>query len=118
MDRIFIRDLSVRCVLGTDADERRERQDVVIGVVLHVDLSAAARSDRIEDTVDYREVKKRVVAVVESSAFGLLETLADRVAETCLAADPRVAAVEVTIDKPGALRFARSVAVEVTRNRG
>ena len=114
MDRIYIRDLALRCIIGVYPEERREKQDVIINIVLECDHSAAAKSDRIEDAVDYKGIKKEVIELVENSRFNLIETLADRIARQCLA-NPKVAQVTVTVDKPGALRFARSVAVEVTR---
>ena len=116
LDRIHVRDLRLRCVLGIYPEERREKQDITVNIVLYADLRAAGRSDRIEDTVDYKEVKKRVVAQVEGSSSFLIEHLAQRVAGLCLE-EPRGEAVRVTIDKPGALRFARSVAVEIFRKR-
>jgi len=116
MDRIYIRDLKLRCIIGIYPDERRERQDVVINVTLETDLAPAAASDRIEDAVDYKGLKKRIIALVEGSACQLIETLADRVAALALE-DQRVRRVTVTVDKPGALRFARSVAVELTREQ-
>ena len=116
LDRIHIRDLSLRCILGLYPDERREKQDITVNIVLYADLRSAGLSDGIEDTVDYKDVKKRVVALVEASSSFLIEHLAQRVAGLCLE-EPRVEAVRVSIDKPGALRFARSVAVEIFRKR-
>ncbi len=116
MDCILIRDLAARCVLGLNPEERREKQDVVISLSLSVDLRGPGTSDRFEDAVDYRAIKKRVLALVERSQFRLLEALAEAIARACLE-DPRVAEVRVTVDKPGALRFARSVAVELVRTR-
>ena len=113
-DRIHIRDLRVACVIGINPEERVEKQDVVINLTVHADLSRAARSDRIEDTVDYKKLKKDVLSAVKTSDYYLLERLAERVAEIALE-PPLVERVDVCIDKPGALRFARSVAVEVTR---
>ena len=115
-DRIHIRDLTLRCIIGIYPEERRERQDVVINLILETDLAPAAASDQIADTVDYKGLKKQIIALVEGSAFNLIETLADRIAALALA-DARVRRVTVTVDKPGALRFARSVAVEITRTR-
>ena len=117
MDRILIKDLLVRCILGLSAEERREKQDVLISVVLFVDLAAAGRSDRAEDTVDYRAVKKDVLAAADGSQYHLAEALAERVAEACLAYGS-VQRVQVTVEKPGALRFAHSVAVDIDRSRG
>jgi len=117
LDAIHLRDLHLRCIIGIFEDERRNLQDVLINITLHADLATAGRTDRIEDTVDYKAIKKRVVALVEASRFFLLEALAERIARTCLE-DPRVERVAVTVDKPGALRFARSVAVAIERERG
>lgn len=116
MDRIYIRDLALRCVIGVFPGERRRKQRVVLNIVLECDHRPAARSDRLEDAVDYKALKKKIRALVEASRFSLIETLAERVASLCLD-HPRVARATVTVDKPGALRFARSVAVEITRER-
>lgn len=116
MDRIYIRDLALRCVIGVFPEERRERQDVIINIVMECDHSQAALTDQLEQAVDYKAIKKQVVALVEKSRFQLLETLADRIANVCME-NAKVRKVTVTVDKPGALRFARSVAVEITRER-
>ncbi len=113
-DRIYIRDLHGRCIIGIFPDERENKQDVCINLVLHADLRKAGETDRIEDTVDYKAIKKKVLDRVEASSFFLVERLAAEVASICLE-DPRVRRVEVTVDKPGALRFARSVAVSIAR---
>ncbi len=116
MDRILIRDLTVRCIVGACDWERNEKQDVIINIVLETDLSKPAETDRLEDAADYQAIKKRVIALVENSSFQLIETLAENIAGICLD-DPAVERVQVTVDKPGALRFARSVAVEIVRER-
>lgn len=116
MDRILIRELAARCVLGLSPEERREKQDVLVSLALSADLREAGHSDHVEDAIDYRAVKKRVLALVERSQFRLLEALAEAIAGACLE-DDRIASVQVTVDKPGALRFARSVAVEIVRTR-
>ena len=115
-DKIHILDLLLRCVVGVTEDERREKQDVNINITLEADLSEGCRSDRIEDTVDYKTIKKNVIALVENSEFHLLERLAERIADVCLS-DPRVVRAQVFVEKPGALRFARSVGVEIVRER-
>lgn len=116
MDRILIRDLLVRCVIGVREDERREKQDVIMNLALSLDLRKAGTSDRIEDTLDYRALKKRIIALAEDSRFYLVEALAEAVAGICLE-DPRVSEARVTVEKPTALRFARSVGVEIIRGR-
>jgi len=117
LDKILIRDLGLRCVVGIYPEERREKQDVNINIALYVDLHTPGRTDRIEDTIDYKAIKKRIVTMVEASSYFLIERLAERIAELCLE-EPRVQKVLITVDKPGALRFARSVAVEIVRSRG
>lgn len=114
LDRIHIRDLSARCIVGIYPEERENLQEVILNVTLHADLRAAGRSDQIEDTVNYKVIKKNLLAMVESSQFFLVEKMAEECARICLA-DPRVRRADVSVDKPGALRFARSVAVEITR---
>jgi len=114
MDRILIRDLLLRCKIGVEEEERREKQDVLINIVLTADLRKPAQSDRFEDTVDYRAIKEKVIAVVEKSEFLLVEALAEHIAEICLES-PGVLEAQITVEKPSALRFARSVGVEITR---
>jgi dihydroneopterin aldolase/D-erythro-7,8-dihydroneopterin triphosphate epimerase len=116
LDRIHIRDLLLRCVVGVFDEERRDKQDVMINLTLWADLRAAGRTDRIEDTVDYKAIKKRVIALVEGSSFYLVERLAQAIAQECLA-DRRVRRVRVLVEKPSALRFARTVGVEIVREQ-
>ena len=117
MDRIFIRDLALRCIIGIYPEERREKQDVIINVEMHCDLRKAGESDDLADTVDYKAIKKAVLRLVEGSSFQLIEALAEHIARIALS-DEKVQQVVVSIDKPGALRFAKSSAVEITRARG
>ncbi len=116
-DRILIQDLLLRCIVGIHEWERRERQDVLVNIEMEADCFHAGSSDDITDAVDYRAVTKKVIAMVEASSFHLVEALAERIATICLE-DERVQAVRVRVEKPGALRFARSVGVEIERRRG
>ena len=115
-DKIYIRDLLVRCIIGVHDFERTDKQDVIINIVLHADLSKPCKTDCIDDSVNYSTVKKRVISLVEESSFFLIEKLADEIAAICLDYE-FVRKVKVTVDKPGALRFSRSVAVEITRKK-
>ena len=114
LDRIHIRDLLLRCIIGLYDWEREKKQDVLINITLYADLGTACRTDRIEDTVDYKAIKKRVVEMVESSSYMLVERLAQEIADICLE-HPRVQRVKVLVDKTGALRYARSVGIEIIR---
>ncbi len=116
MDRILIKDLLARCIIGANEAERHDRQNVIVNLVLWTDLSKGGKSDRIADTLDYRTVRNAVMDMVESSKFHLIEALAERIAEVCLA-EPRVQKVRVTVEKPSALRFGKSVGVEIERER-
>ncbi len=115
-DKIYVRDLQLRCIIGIFPEERKNRQDVVVNLLLEGPFSEAARTDSIEHTANYKTITKQIIELVEGSEFFLIETLAERISAVCLA-DPRVHRATVTLDKPGALRFARSVAVEITRSR-
>ncbi len=115
-DKIYIRDLSIRCIIGVNQDERTEKQDVIINVILFTDTRKAGQTDVLEDSVDYKTVKKAILSLVENSSFLLIEKLADEIAKVCLD-DSKVQRVHVTVDKPGVLRYTRSVAVEVVRTR-
>jgi dihydroneopterin aldolase/D-erythro-7,8-dihydroneopterin triphosphate epimerase len=116
MDKITIQDLALRCIIGLYPEEREKKQDVLINVVMGTDLRAAGKSDDLNDTVDYKTIKLEILDFVENSCFKLIESLAEGIADICLKA-ARVQNVTVRIDKPGALRFCKSVAVEVTRTR-
>jgi dihydroneopterin aldolase/D-erythro-7,8-dihydroneopterin triphosphate epimerase len=116
-DLIEIRGLLLRTIIGINPDERTNRQDVLIDLVLSVDTRPAARTDDIADAVNYRTLTKNVIAFVEASQFQLLETLTERVAALCLE-DRRVQKVKVTVCKPGAIRFANSVGITIERTQG
>jgi dihydroneopterin aldolase/D-erythro-7,8-dihydroneopterin triphosphate epimerase len=115
-DQIQIKDLLLRTIIGINEEERRNRQDLLINIVLHADTRAGGASDDIRDAANYRTITKRVIARVEQSEFYLVEKMAAEVAAICLE-DPRVDAVDVRVEKPGALRFARSVGVQIHRTR-
>ena len=114
-DKVHIKDLLLRTIIGINDEERRNKQDVLINITLHAD-HAAAVSDDIADVVNYRTIAKQTIRLVENSEFFLVEKMALEIADICLA-DPRVERAIVTVEKPGALRFARSVGVTVDRSR-
>jgi FolB domain-containing protein len=114
LDKIYITGLLVRCIIGVNDWERTQKQDVLINITLYTDLTRPSQTDRIEDTIDYKEIKKQIIAMVENSSFYLIERLAGGIAQTCLA-HSLIRAARIRIDKPGALRFAKSVGVEIFR---
>lgn len=116
MDRIFITALTTEAVIGIYDWERNVRQRLEIDLEMWTDLRAAAVSDAIEDTLNYKSVAKRVLAFVEASSYRLVEALAGEIARIVLE-EFGVARVRVTVHKPGAIRHSRDVGVVVERAR-
>lgn len=116
MDQIHIKDLLLRGIVGIKPDERINRQDLLINLTLFADLQKPGQSDNIDDAVNYRTITKQIIQLVEESQFFLVEKLASEIAQICLA-DERVKRALVTVEKPGALRFARSVGVTIDQVR-
>jgi D-erythro-7,8-dihydroneopterin triphosphate epimerase len=116
LDRIQIADLVVSGIIGINPDERVNKQDVRINATLWVDTRLAAVSDDIADAVNYRTITKTIIGHIEQGEPMLVERLVSEIADICLY-DERVQQVEVTVEKPGALRHARSVGITITRSR-
>src|SRR5664279_5465246 len=108
MDSVFIEDLRIDTVIGIYDWERQIRQTVALDVEMTFDNRKPAASDRIEDTLDYKAVSKRLIAFVESSHCELVETLAERCVEIIMA-DFGVAWVRLKLSKPGAVTGAKAV---------
>ncbi|MEQ3551996.1 dihydroneopterin aldolase [Pseudonocardia nematodicida] len=118
-DRIELSGLRVRGHHGVFAHEKRDGQEFVVDLVVHADLSAAAASDDLADTLDYGVLAQRAAAILGGPSHDLIESVAGAVADDVLAADERVREVEVTLHKPSApipLTFA-DVAVVIRRGR-
>ena len=119
-DRIELRGLRVLGIHGVLPEEKQRAQPFEIDLDLWVDLSPAAASDRLVDTVDYAEVTARASAVVAGpSSFELLEAMAGAIATSTLAADPRILAVTVGVRKlqPPLPADVDTVGVRLTRHR-
>lgn len=114
MDQVFITDLVARGIIGINNWEREKPQEIRINITLFADLSQAGESDNINDSVNYRTVAKKVLAHAESAKKYTVEALASDLAKICLEM-PRVQKVRVRVEKPGAIRFAHSVGVEIER---
>jgi dihydroneopterin aldolase len=116
LDTIFIRALKTEAIIGIFAWERQVKQTVILDIEISADIRKAARSDAIDDTLNYKRVAKRVLAFIESSQFHLVETLAEHIAMLILE-EFGVAGVSITLSKPGALRGSRDVGVMLKRGR-
>jgi dihydroneopterin aldolase len=119
LDRLSISGIEVVGHHGVFDFERRDGQPFVVDLVLGLDTRAAAASDDLADTVDYGALTLRVKQAVESDPVALVETVAQRVADVCLA-DDRVGWAEVTLHKPQAPIEATfdDVALTIHRSRG
>lgn len=117
LDQIHIKDLLISGILGINPDERINPQDILVNATMWADTRTAARSDDIDDAVNYRTITKRLIAHIERGEPMLVERLVAELVDICFDSDDRVAAVEMTVEKPGALRHARSVGITIHRTR-
>ncbi|KAF0112302.1 MAG: dihydroneopterin aldolase [Chloroflexi bacterium] len=116
MDKIFITDLLIRGVIGISEREREQPQDILVNIAISTDITLAGKTDNVEDSINYRTVAKKVLAHTESIKRYTVEALAEDIAVLCLA-EPKAISVVVKVEKPGAVRFSRSVGVEIERNK-
>ncbi|HEX5340757.1 MAG TPA: dihydroneopterin aldolase [Gammaproteobacteria bacterium] len=114
MDIVFIRELRIDTVVGIYDWERRIRQTVIFDLDMGSDIKRAAASDKIEDTLDYKSVAKRIIQYVGEQEFQLVETLAENVAGIVLK-EFGVQWVKVTLHKPGAVSGSKSVGIIIER---
>lgn len=113
-DRILIRKLLVRGIIGLNDWEREVAQDIVISLDIRIDARRAGITDDMRDSLNYRTVAKDVIAYAESSAHYLVEALATGIARIVVV-EHGAERVKVRVEKPGALRFAESVGIEIER---
>jgi FolB domain-containing protein len=113
---IRIKNLTLKTIIGVNSWERQKAQEVVINIEIEFDGERAGETDALEETIDYKKIKQKVLAYVESSRCLLLESLARRVMNILLE-DSRVLRATVEVDKPKALRFADSVSVVCVSDR-
>lgn len=116
MDKVIIKNLLARGIIGVNDWERNKAQNILINITLFTDTHRAAETDHINDCVDYSKMAKKVMAHAESVQRLTVEALANDLAKLCLE-DANVHKVIVRVEKPGAVRFAESVGVEVERSR-
>jgi dihydroneopterin aldolase len=114
MDIVFIEDLRIDTVIGIYDWERRVRQTLSFDIEMAFDNTKPAATDDIADTLNYKEVSRRLVDYVSASSFGLVETLAERCV-TIVREEFGVSWVRLKLSKPGAVRSAKSVGVQIER---
>ncbi len=116
MDKIIIKNLLVRGIIGVYEQERQQSQDILINLTLYIDTRIAAQSDNILDCLNYRTIADRVKILAESAHRFTVEALTNDIAEMCLA-EKRVQKVLVRVEKPEAISYLDSVGVEIKRCR-
>lgn len=116
MDKIIIKDLSARGIIGVSLDEREQSQEIIINVTLFLNTSKAGLSDDIADTVSYSTLARKIRTLAETAQRFTVEALAEDIAKICLDAD-LVQKVMVRVEKPRAIRFAAAAGVEIERGK-
>ena len=114
MDRVIIKDLVARGIIGVNDWERKTPQEILINLEIFADLKKAGASDELADTVNYSSTAKKILAYAETAQRLTVEALATDIARICLDI-PNVLKVKVRVEKPGAVRFTGSVGVEIER---
>lgn len=117
MDKILIKNLLLRGIIGINPEERVKKQDILINVVMWASIAQAAATDDIQYAVNYKSITKRIIEHVEASQDYLVEKLVTDIARLIFEENTAVQKVQVRVEKPGALRFAESVGIEIERTR-
>jgi FolB domain-containing protein len=115
MDKVIIKDLVARGIIGLNDWEREKPQEMIINIVIFTDIRKAAETDDIQYSVNYRTIAKKAQAHAETAARLTVEALAEDIAKLCLE-DPNAKKAQVRVEKPGAVRFSKSVGVEIERS--
>ena len=118
LDRILIKDLEVMGIIGINPSERVEPQMILINATLRMDTRPAAESDVIDDAANYRTLTKAMIRHIQEGEPQLVERLAQELVAVCFAVEPRIQEVELTVEKPGAVQYSRSVGITICRARG
>jgi FolB domain-containing protein len=116
MDQVFISNLIARGIIGLNNWEREKHQEILINIILFGDLSQAGKNDDIKDGINYSTVAKKVLAHAEPAQRLTVEALAADLVHLCLD-EPGVQRGRIRVEKPGAVRFSRSVGVEIEREK-
>lgn len=115
MDKVIIKNLVARGIIGLNDWEREKPQEILINIVVYTDIRQAAETDDVKYSVNYRTLAKKAQHHAETAERLTVEALAEDIAGLCLA-EPNVEKVVVRVEKPGAVRFSESVGVEIERS--
>ena len=113
-DKIYLEGLAVKCKIGIFDWERKIKQKIVIDLEISTDIRKAAKNDSIKDTIDYKRIAKHAITFITESEYYLIETLAERLAESILK-DFGLKQIRLRVSKPGAIRGSKNVGIEILR---
>lgn len=116
MDKVIIKNLIARGIIGVNDWERKKPQEIKINLILYGDLRKAGDTDEVEDSINYRTVAKKAQHLAETCERLTVEALAADIMKICLDIK-EVQRAKVRVEKPGAVRFAESVGVELDRSK-
>ena len=118
MSIIRIKDLSLRTFIGFKPHEKKYKQDILVNIEIEVDSRKSEKSDSFKerDFFDYRNLSKSLIQLIEESKYDLLEALVKRVLDEIML-NNLVKRAKVEIEKPNALRYSRSVSIEISQER-
>ena len=114
VDIIFLRGLQIETIIGIYDWERKTKQKVVLDLEMATDIRAAAKTDAIEQTIDYKAVSKRLITFIERSEFLLVETLAENITKIVID-EFDVPWIKLVVNKKGAIRGATDVGIIIER---
>lgn len=114
MDTIFIHGLQCECVVGVWEWEKKITQTLVLDIDLATDITKAAQSDELQDTLDYKKISDRVIEYAQANTFDLIETLIEHLAQLILT-EFAVPWVRIKLDKGGAVKNVNHVGVVIER---
>lgn len=117
LDRTFIKNLLVRGIIGINPEERVNQQDIVVNVTMWADTRQAGATDDVAYAVNYKTAAKAIIAHIQEQEPLLVERLAADLARICMETSDLIQAVEMSVEKPGAVRFSESVGVSIFRTR-
>lgn len=116
-DIIFIQGLRVQTIVGIYEWEKQFKQPLIFDLELATNLKSAAESDKIEDTVDYKQISDEIIEMVEGNQFELLETIGESICAHILKKHATVLKVQLKIHKPNAVPQAETVGIQIVRGR-
>jgi len=116
MDKVIIKDLVARGIIGVNDWERKKPQEILINLELYGDLTKVGKTDQVQDSLNYRTIAKEALRIAETAERFTVEALAADIADACMSFEGLKKAV-VRIEKPGAVRFSESVGVEIERHK-